>query len=186
RRFRPVLRGLLLTGREPRFLRRELSIDPGQEPLATVDSLWWPPAKIVGRHLGPFLASFAGADWAEPTTAAVPGAVEVEVVVDAEETLGHQLPPLDARYEVDDDRVEEAMSVATIVAPEDTLGEVAERLVANRARAAVVAEYGRVLGILTTSDLVRAAATRVSPTAPRARLCMTPEPLAPPPGNSPS
>src|SRR5262249_45701758 len=113
RRFRPVLRGLLLTGREPRFLRRELSIDPGQEPLATVDSLWWPPAKIVGRHLGPFLASFAGADWAEPTTAAVPGAVEVEVVVDAEETLGHQLPPLDARYEVDDDRVEEAMSVAT-------------------------------------------------------------------------
>src|SRR5262249_51230284 len=89
RRFRPVLRGLLLTGREPRFLRRELSIAPGQEPLATVDSLWWPPAKIVGRHLGPFLASFAGADWAEPATPAVPGPVEGEVGVAAQEARAH-------------------------------------------------------------------------------------------------
>src|SRR5262249_60803691 len=105
-------------------------------------------------------------------------------VAAAEETRGHQVPPLDGRYEVDDDRVEEAMSVATIVAPEDTLGEVAERLVANRARAAVVAEYGRVLGILTTSDLVRAAAARVSPSDARARLWMTAEPIAVAPGYS--
>jgi sulfide:quinone oxidoreductase len=51
--FRPVLRGLLLTGMVPRFLRAE----PGT-PASAVDTepLWWPPAKIVGRHLAPFLA----------------------------------------------------------------------------------------------------------------------------------
>ena len=31
--FRPVLRGLLLTGRQPRYLRRELSVQPEHEPV---------------------------------------------------------------------------------------------------------------------------------------------------------
>lgn len=55
--FRPVLRGLLLTGMMPRFLRAE----PGT-PASSVDTepLWWPPAKIVGRHLAPFLAKHLG------------------------------------------------------------------------------------------------------------------------------
>ncbi|HSC50389.1 MAG TPA: FAD-dependent oxidoreductase [Gaiellaceae bacterium] len=55
--FRPVLRGLLLTGMVPRFLRSE----PGT-PASMVDTepLWWPPAKIVGRHLAPFLAKHLG------------------------------------------------------------------------------------------------------------------------------
>jgi sulfide:quinone oxidoreductase len=55
--FRPVLRGLLLTGMVPRFLRAE----PGT-PASAVDTepLWWPPAKIVGRHLAPFLAKHLG------------------------------------------------------------------------------------------------------------------------------
>ena len=58
-RFRPVLRGLLLTGGEPRYLRREMTGDPEQEPMAGPEPLWWPPAKIVGRYLAPFLASIA-------------------------------------------------------------------------------------------------------------------------------
>jgi sulfide:quinone oxidoreductase len=51
--FRPVLRGLLLTGMVPRYLRAEAGTAH-----STVDTepLWWPPAKIVGRYLGPFLA----------------------------------------------------------------------------------------------------------------------------------
>lgn len=55
--FRPVLRGLLLTGMVPRFLRAE----PGT-PASAIDTepLWWPPAKIVGRHLAPFLAEHLG------------------------------------------------------------------------------------------------------------------------------
>jgi sulfide:quinone oxidoreductase len=52
--FRPVLRGLLLTGMTPRYLRGE----PGSlESQTDTEPLWWPPAKIVGLHLAPFLAS---------------------------------------------------------------------------------------------------------------------------------
>jgi sulfide:quinone oxidoreductase len=52
--FRPVLRGLLLTGRQPRFLRRDVAA--GARGTTTTGQLWWPSAKIVGRRLGPFLA----------------------------------------------------------------------------------------------------------------------------------
>jgi sulfide:quinone oxidoreductase len=75
--FRPVLRGLLLTGLFPRFLRAE----PGTG-VSTIDTeaLWWPPAKIVGRYLAPFLAERIGlADMAPPHGE---GAVPVEVVVE--------------------------------------------------------------------------------------------------------
>ncbi len=55
--FRPVLRGLLLTGFVPRFLRAEAS---GAHSLVDTEPLWWPPAKIVGRYLTPFLAAKLG------------------------------------------------------------------------------------------------------------------------------
>jgi sulfide:quinone oxidoreductase len=52
--FKPVLRGLLLTGMVPRFLQAE----PGTARSSiSTEPLWWPPGKIVGRHLSPFLAS---------------------------------------------------------------------------------------------------------------------------------
>jgi sulfide:quinone oxidoreductase len=75
--FRPVLRGLLLTGMVPRFLRAE----PGT-PASAVDTEphWWPPAKIVGRHLAPFLAKHLGLSELLPDAArgdAIP--VEVEL-----------------------------------------------------------------------------------------------------------
>lgn len=55
--FRPVLRGLLLTGMVARYLRAE----PGTSQSAIdTEPLWWPPAKIVGRYLAPFLASELG------------------------------------------------------------------------------------------------------------------------------
>jgi sulfide:quinone oxidoreductase len=52
--FRPVLRGTLLTGLVPRYLRG--GAEPDTEPP------WWPPAKIVGRYLSPFLALHHGAE----------------------------------------------------------------------------------------------------------------------------
>jgi sulfide:quinone oxidoreductase len=52
--FRPVLRGLLLTGLVPRFLRAEAT---GAYSVVDTEPLWWPPAKIVGRYLTPFLAA---------------------------------------------------------------------------------------------------------------------------------
>lgn len=52
--FRPVLRGLLLTGEKPRYLRRDVAA--GALGTATTEPLWWPPAKVAGRRLAPFLA----------------------------------------------------------------------------------------------------------------------------------
>ncbi|HKB21085.1 MAG TPA: FAD/NAD(P)-binding oxidoreductase [Gaiellaceae bacterium] len=54
RPFAPVLRGLMLTGLTPRFMETELG---SLETQLDTEPLWWPPAKIAGRHLGPFLAS---------------------------------------------------------------------------------------------------------------------------------
>jgi sulfide:quinone oxidoreductase len=50
--FRPVLRGMLLTGTRPRYLRHDAAAE--QTEVAT-RALWWPPSKIAGRYLSPFL-----------------------------------------------------------------------------------------------------------------------------------
>jgi sulfide:quinone oxidoreductase len=71
--FSPVLRGLLLTGGQPLYLRAQpqrlprqatVAIDPRPRVRSAPDAsfaagqpLWWPPAKIAGRYLGPFLAT---------------------------------------------------------------------------------------------------------------------------------
>jgi CBS domain-containing protein len=83
-------------------------------------------------------------------------------------------------YDADehDPGVSELMSSdPVVVAPEDTVGEAAERLLARGATAAAVADSGRLIGILTTSDLVRASAMRVHPAEGRARQWMTAEPV---------
>jgi sulfide:quinone oxidoreductase len=57
--FRPVLRGMLLTGEEPQFL--EAGIGTSQpEATGGRSPLWWPPAKVAGRHVAPFLAARLG------------------------------------------------------------------------------------------------------------------------------
>jgi sulfide:quinone oxidoreductase len=53
--YRPVLRGMLLTGGRPLYLRREIG-DAGLNAVSE-EPLWWPPDKIAGGHLGAFLAS---------------------------------------------------------------------------------------------------------------------------------
>lgn len=62
--FRPVLRGLLVTGRESLYLRTELGPGGRREHrllptpgTASRGALWWPPAKVAGRHLTRFVAS---------------------------------------------------------------------------------------------------------------------------------
>jgi sulfide:quinone oxidoreductase len=54
--FKPVLRALLLTGGAPLYLRCEPTRGHGQPSIVSTEPLWWPPAKIAGRHLAPFLA----------------------------------------------------------------------------------------------------------------------------------
>ncbi|HET7856482.1 MAG TPA: FAD/NAD(P)-binding oxidoreductase [Gaiellaceae bacterium] len=77
RPFSPVLRGLLLTGLTPRYLRAE-----AETSAVDTEPLWWPPAKVVGRHLAPFLASRLGVSPEPPPGAAI----EVEVELDVHRT----------------------------------------------------------------------------------------------------
>jgi sulfide:quinone oxidoreductase len=55
RPYKPKVQGKLLTGTESLYLERRPHAPSESE--ASPDSLWWPPHKIVGRHLGPYLAS---------------------------------------------------------------------------------------------------------------------------------
>jgi CBS domain-containing protein len=66
------------------------------------------------------------------------------------------------------------------IAPEDTLGEVAERMAEADTGSALVAEYGRLTGILTSRDVLRAIAARVHPSEARVREWMTAEPVTAP------
>ncbi|HEX2103833.1 MAG TPA: hypothetical protein VHF51_09290 [Solirubrobacteraceae bacterium] len=54
RPFRPVLRGVLLTGRGQRWMRGPRDTDEGA---AARHALFWPPTKIAGRYLAPYLAA---------------------------------------------------------------------------------------------------------------------------------
>lgn len=62
-------------------------------------------------------------------------------------------------------------------APEDTLGGLAERLAEADIGSALVLEYGRLTGILTSRDVVRAVAGRVHPSEARVRDWMSPAPV---------
>jgi CBS domain-containing protein len=66
------------------------------------------------------------------------------------------------------------------VAPEDTLGEVAERMRAQNVGAVVVKDFGRLIGILTERDMLRAMAARVHTSEARVRQWMTPDPVTAP------
>lgn len=103
-RFNPILRGLLLTGAAPLYLRYA-PLDKRHGLTATVNGeglssaagspLWWPPAKVAARHLAPYLASAP----AEP--------VAVEVLRDRTPIPG---PPVSQQE--DDDAFELALLLA--------------------------------------------------------------------------
>jgi sulfide:quinone oxidoreductase len=79
--FNPVLRGLLLTGSTPRFLRGEKGTS-----LVNTHPLWWPPLKIVGRYLSPFLVEHLGLV-AEPDDAPA-DAIPVEIALETRDRAG--------------------------------------------------------------------------------------------------
>jgi sulfide:quinone oxidoreductase len=78
--FRPVLRGVLLTGGQPRYLE---GARDGHEGAASTRPLWWPPAKIAGRYLAPYLSGQV----TSPPTA--PRGVPIEVELDADTVAAH-------------------------------------------------------------------------------------------------
>ena len=73
--FRPVLRGMLFTGGE-----RFFEVGTGEHaPAGSAERpLWWPPTKISGRYITPYLAGRSGT---EVTEAPPPGFTKLEVPV---------------------------------------------------------------------------------------------------------
>jgi CBS domain-containing protein len=63
------------------------------------------------------------------------------------------------------------------VAPEDTLGEAAERMERRGVSSAIVTDFGRLIGILTERDLLRAVAGRIHSSESRVREWMTRDPV---------
>lgn len=53
----PVVRALLLTGDRPAYVRAALGGHHGDPGVVDWEPLWWPPAKVAGLHLAPFLAA---------------------------------------------------------------------------------------------------------------------------------
>jgi sulfide:quinone oxidoreductase len=76
--FRPVLRGILLTGGDDRYLRHGVAGGDGEPDVAT-RALWWPPSKIAGRYLAPYLF---GQDELEALEHANEGHLAVELLLD--------------------------------------------------------------------------------------------------------
>src|SRR5919106_113695 len=64
-----------------------------------------------------------------------------------------------------------------VVAPEDTLGEVAEKMVDVNIGSAIVKDFGRLIGILTERDMLKAMAGRVHTSEARVREWMTADPI---------
>ena len=179
RAFEPVLRGLLLTGSHPRYLRRDLAT--GETPAWVSETpIWWPPTKLVGRRLSPLLAELSGS---HVLPEAPPAGLDVEIALSADEIGRLAATDLDAllgRAGSDDDapRVGELMAREPLfVAPEDTLGEVAERMRAAGSGSALVTEFGRLIGILTPRDLLGALAGRTHSSEARVRHWMTSDPV---------
>jgi sulfide:quinone oxidoreductase len=79
RPFRPVLRGMLLTGRGRNWMRSEIA-GGGGEAVAERHALWWPPTKVAGRYLAPYLHESAESD--------IPSGVAVDLDLERELARG--------------------------------------------------------------------------------------------------
>ena len=77
--FHPILRGKLITGGESLSLRSDVG-GGGGEGVASADYLWWPPQKVGGRYLAPYLADAASLSDLEPPG----GTLDVEVALPVE------------------------------------------------------------------------------------------------------
>jgi CBS domain-containing protein len=63
------------------------------------------------------------------------------------------------------------------VAPEDTLGEAAAKMTEKGIGAVVVSDFGRMIGILSERDIMRAVADRIHSSEARVREWMTADPI---------
>ena len=83
--FRPVLRGMLLTGGHDRFMRNPISGGGGEGEVAG-HALWWPPTKIAGRYLSDYLFKRDDSQTVEDIRH---GHMEVELSLESHTAVGH-------------------------------------------------------------------------------------------------
>ena len=57
--FQPVLRGVLITGEAPDFFRSSIGVK-GTDVASVGRPLWWPPTKLAGTYLGPYISRALG------------------------------------------------------------------------------------------------------------------------------
>jgi sulfide:quinone oxidoreductase len=180
RPFEPVLRGLLVTGRGPRYLRHELSATPSTPDEVDELPLWWPPAKIAGRRLAPFLAALADGGVPGPPS----NAISVERALDegdvADRLTSTRLEPSRASERMP----EQLPAVGDVMIPEPlavpshlTLEELAAMLRRHGAGSALVVDGDELVGILTARDLLGAMAAGIDPREALVRHWMTAEPV---------
>jgi CBS domain-containing protein len=178
-----VLRGLLLTGSDPAYLRHDLA-DEGASDWASTAPIWWPPSKIVGRRLTNFLAAISD----EPEETLLPpvaSRVEVDVPLDRAAVVRLGTPvPNDAAdvtaWAATRGTVASVMRTdVEVVRPGATLDAIAETM---RRRGMgctlVVDDEGELIGILTARDLLRAAAAGLRTSDAAAREWMTAAPIS--------
>jgi sulfide:quinone oxidoreductase len=60
RPFRPVLRGLLTGDGVAHYMRASIAAGAGDDCTLSEHALWWPPNRLCGRYLAPFLSSRVG------------------------------------------------------------------------------------------------------------------------------
>jgi len=80
--FRPMLRGMLVTSEQPQYLEADVAGQGGSRAAET--PLWWPPLKVAGRHLAPFLAERFGArlpQASQPDDRWLEGAIPCEITM---------------------------------------------------------------------------------------------------------
>jgi sulfide:quinone oxidoreductase len=75
--FRPILRGLLLTGAGARFMRSQIAGGHGDASEVSSRMLWWPETKVAGQYLSHYLSR--GTDPVQPVEPLPPDAVPIEV-----------------------------------------------------------------------------------------------------------
>lgn len=84
RPFRPVLRGMLLTGRGRDWMRAEIA-GGGGPAVAERHALWWPPTKVAGRYLAPYLhQTAASGEQGDPAPLGVAVDLDLELALEAE------------------------------------------------------------------------------------------------------
>jgi sulfide:quinone oxidoreductase len=78
--FEPLLKGMLLTGVAPLYMRADGGAEVGSNGEIAANALWWPPTKIAGRYLGPYLAFASSLDRHTPLAERAPSERDPQLV----------------------------------------------------------------------------------------------------------